>query len=460
MNKPASETESRFQPGLPDRRQRLILSIASGVILLAIAVAILVYLGLRGTREPTPETPSPTERSVPTATAVSSPIPEPRCETIVSSGDVEISAALPVSLTVRGTEYPVEPIVPQEEAWVYPSNRSGEAVWVCGTVVNYVVGLEPGAENEGLLRSLAPGDEIRLHLTNGAVLRFRYAEGREVVPGAEAAVSQQKPRLTLVLPQSDSWQTAVADYAAEAESMEPPPAGTVAQPGQAVQVDQARVTLNRGYVDRNGELPSGTVYYLTEFSVENAGEAPLATDAISVRLQDGLGNTYLVSPQASEAGESGPLSGEIEPGTSVQGSAGFTVADPLPSGELTWVFSLRPGSGEVRVAIPHEGGSGEGAVAVQPNVTISDAFISSDGTILIIEGEVENRGTQPLVVERADVILSSSAGTSELVTEAPLLPWTIEPGQTQTIELQYQRPDASTVLLELLGYSFEISGFQ
>lgn len=460
MNKPASETEKRFQSSSPDRRQRLILSIVSGAVLLAIAVAILVYLGLRGTGEPAVGTPEPTESVEPTATAFASPVPEARCETIISSGDLDINVALPVSLTVRGTEYPVAPIVPQEDAWVYPSNRSGEAVWVCGTVVNYVVGLEATAENQELLGSLAPGDELSLGLTSNATLRFRFAERRDVAPGAEDALSQQKPRLTLVVPQNDTWQIAVADYAAETESMEAPLPETSSEIGQSVQVGQARVTLTRGYVEQNEELPVGTAYYVTEFLVENVGEAPLATDTISVRLRDSLGDTYLVSPQASEAGESGPLSGDIEPGTSVQGSAGFVVPDPLPMGELTWVFSLRPGSEEIRVAIPSEGGPGEGPVAMLPRVTVNDAFFSGDGSILIIEGEVENRDTQPLIVERGDVILSSSAGTSELVTAAPLLPWTIEPGQTQPIELQYQRPNASTVLIELLGYSFEIGGLQ
>ena len=41
---------------------------------------------------------------------------------------------------------------------------------------------------------------------------------------------------------------------------------------------------------------------------------------------------------------------------------------------------------------------------------------------------------------------------------APPLPWTIEPNQRQVIELQYRAPDASSVLLTILGYAFEING--
>ena len=75
-----------------------------------------------------------------------------------------------------------------------------------------------------------------------------------------------------------------------------------------------------------------------------------------------------------------------------------------------------------------------------------------------IEGEVLNLGTGPLTVEISDVSLTSSAGIGNLRTAAPPWPWTVQPNQTQVIELQYERPDASTVLLTLLGYSFEIQG--
>lgn len=459
MNTPASPPERSPGSSSPHRRQLLVLSVAIGAVLLFIAIVILIYLGLRGTGQPSAGTPTPTEGVRPTATAPASPILAPSCEAILSSGNVEVSMALPISLTAgNAASYPVVPIVPQEDAWVYPQGRSGDGVWVCGTVVNYVIGLDPTAANEELVGNLAPGDEIRLQLSNGAVLLFRVAERRDVSPGAAAATSQQQPRLTLVLPKSDTWQIAIADYAAEAEPAEPPTTGASAQLGQPVEVDGVRVTVSEGTLERRGDLAQGTAYFIVEFTVENPGEQPLATETFSMRLRDSLGNTYLVSPQASEAGESGALTGQIQPGASAQGSAGYVVPDPLPTGEIAWIFSPRPGSQQVSVSIPHEY-TGD-AVALQPDVRVTDAFLSSDGSILIIEGEVQNRDTRPLVVEPSDVTLSSSAGVGELVTEAPPLPWTIQPGQLQVIELQYQRPEASTVLLELLGYSFEISGVQ
>jgi hypothetical protein len=112
------------------------------------------------------------------------------------------------------------------------------------------------------------------------------------------------------------------------------------------------------------------------------------------------------------------------------------------------------------VSIPYEGEAGGEPATTQAEVTVNDAFFSSDGNTLILEAEIRNTGTVPLIIEGTDISLSSSAGIAELIVAAPPLPWTVEPGGPQVIELQYQRPNASTVLLELLGYSFEIGGLQ
>jgi hypothetical protein len=99
-------------------------------------------------------------------------------------------------------------------------------------------------------------------------------------------------------------------------------------------------------------------------------------------------------------------------------------------------------------------------LAGHAEVTITDAFLSNDGDALIIEGEVRNTGGELLTVELSHISLTSSAGMSDLRVAAPPLPWTVQPGQTQVIELQYTKPAASAALLGLLGYSFEIQGLQ
>lgn len=459
MNSPVPNPERSPRMPSPSRRQLLILIIISGAVLLFIAVAILVYLGLRGADVPATPALTPTEVAGEPAATVS-PLPVSSCDTIISSGDAQVSVALPVSLTVAGSTYPVEPIVPTESAWLYPSGRSGTAVWVCGTVVNYVIGLEPIPSNEELVGSLAPGDELTLQLTSGAVLQFQFSERLDTAPGSDDAVTQQRPRLTLVLPGTETWQVAFADYPPEAEPVAPPPSGESAQVGQAVEVRQVSVTVNQGYLERNADLIPSTAYYLVEYRVENLGSEPLAAGRFAMELHDARGNVYLVSPDASAIGEGGLLTGEIAPGESQLGTAGYLVPDPLPAGDLTWVFSPQSSTATARVTIPYEGGVPEDEGPVLPEVTLVDAFLGDDGDTLILEGEVWNKSTEPLVVESGDVSLSSSAGVSQLDNSAPPLPWTIDAGARQVIELQYPRPDASTVLLELLGYSFEVGGLE
>jgi hypothetical protein len=362
---------------------------------------------------------------------------------------------------VGSESFPVVAVVSEQEGWTYPADYSGSAVWICGTVVNYVVGLEPLPANEALLASLRPGDEIKLRLSNGAMLFFRFVEGREATANEAAVFEQLRPRLTLILESGGgTWQVAAADYVAETEPVQPPPSGgALAQPGQPVYVGGVQVMVIRGHAERGEpDLLPGTMYYLVEFSVENVGTVSLDADSFNTELRDGVGNQYLLSSAASAAGEHGPLSGEIGSGTVMQGTAGYLVPETLAGPTLVWTFSPQPGS-ELRasVSIPYKGGAGP-IPAGQADVDITGAFLDGDGDVLIIEGEVWNMGSGPLTVELSDISLTSSAGMSGLRSAAPPLPWTVQPDEVQIIELQYETPDASTALLSLLGYSFEIQG--
>lgn len=451
MNEPAPTTGGT--PRFPLSGQSLrIAYIAGGLLVMLAVAAIAISFGLGSRGQPTDDTEAAPGIGAPAA-------PTPDCETIISSGDVEVSVALPVALTLKGARYPVEPIVPEVEAWQYPPERSEAALWFCGTVVNYVVGLEPTAANQALLADLAPGDEIELRFANGAGLLFRYSERRAVVAGDSDVLAQRRPQLTLILP-DETWQVAKADYAA----LEQPGTGAVptasGQIGQPVQVGDARVTVTQAYAQRENDLSPGTMYYLVEFSVENVGQVPLAASAFSMRLGDVFGNTYLVSQSASEAGESGPPSGEILPGASARVTAGYLVPEQLPVGTLTWMFSSRPGSREeVSIGIPYSGEGvphrGSGA-----EVAVDDAFLSHDGGTLVIVGRLRNGGAEPLTVGEGDLTLSFDAGPGQLISTTPPLSWLVEPGQSQEFELQYRRPAAPVAVLELFGYAFEIAGLQ
>ena len=455
------------QASQPRRGCLIVVPLIGGTLLLLVAVALILFLGLRpvlfGPEEETnPGIPLEVVKLTPPGIPVSPLLPPLQtCETIIGSDDVQVAVSLPISLTVGGEPFPVVAIVSGEEGWAYPSGYPGAAAWICGTVVNYVVGLEPTPENEALLVGLRPGDELEMRLSNGVVLSFRFVERREAEANEGRVFEQVRPRLTLVLEKEDgTWQVATADYVSKTEPVQPP-AGTLVQPGQPVRVGDAQVTVIEGYVERTRpDLSPGTMYYLVEFSVENVGATPLNATTFNMQLQDDVGSVYLLSPEASAAGQHGPLGGEIGAGIVMQGTAGYLVPETLVGPAIVWTFTPQPGS-ELRanVRIPYEADV-EPPLGSQVEVTIDEdgTFLSSNGNRLVIGGEIRNIGEEPLTVELGDISLTSSAGMSALSSAAPPLPWTIQPGQTQVIELQYERPDASTVLLTLLGYSFEIRG--
>jgi len=466
MSEPTLTTMEKSPQARSSRRSCLLIApIAGGALLLLIAGALMLFLGLRSLLSHGEDNSGmPLEVVKVTPAAFASPVSAPSCQTIVGSDDVQVAVPLPTSLTVSGEPFPVAPILPDQTGWTYPADSSGSATWICGTVVNYVLGLESTEENGTLLADLRPGNEIKLHLSNGTVLFFRFVERRETAANDASVFEQSRPRLTLILEIEDgSWQTATADYVAETEPVQPPPSGAEAQPGQPVRVGNAQVTVTRGHTESGGEgQPPGTMYYLVEFSVENVGTATLDAGGFAMQLQDGVGNLYLLSPAASGAGDHGLLGGGVAPGATAQGTAGYLVPETLAGPTLIWIFNPQPGS-ELRasISIPHEGGAGNDPGSVgQAGVDVTDAFLSSAGDVLVIEGEVHNMGSEPLIVELNDISLTSSAGIGSLRMAAPPLPWTVQPGQTQVVELQYEKPAASTALLALLGYSFEIQGLQ
>ncbi|MCP4542561.1 MAG: DUF4352 domain-containing protein [Chloroflexi bacterium] len=466
-----SSTGQAPRSAQPRRGCLLIILLGGGALLLLIAAILIFFLELSplisepDAEEPNPGIPVVIVKLTPpvAATPVASPLPPPPqepCETIINSDDVQMAVSLPISITVGSESFPVVAAVSDEQGWTYPDYQ-GTAAWVCGTIVNYVVGLESIPENEALLVGLRPGDNLSMHLSNGTVLFFRFIERREAEANEARIFEQDRPRMTLIMEKENStWQVATADYVSETEPVQPS-TGTLAELGQPIRVGDAQLTVVEGHVERSGpDLASGTMYYLVEFSVENMGESSLDTTSFNMQLQDNLGNVYLLSPEASTVGNYGPLNSEIGVGDTMQGTAGYLVPETLAGPTLIWTFTPRPGSElRVSVSIPYEADS-EPLASGHAQVSIDEdgTFISNNGNRLVIGGEIRNTGDAPITVEPSDITLTSSAGMSALSSAAPPLSWTVEPGQTQVFELQFEKPDATTVLLTVVGYSFEIRG--
>lgn len=448
---PQPETASGQKRRLPSIPPILLVG---GIVLGLILIGLVVFLALRPVLFPPHPAGIPLEI---TRVSFTSPLATPP-PPIVEVGDTQITLPVPVTLEVGDHSFPVQPTGPGEGAWADPSAYPGFAIWVHGTVVNYVLGLEATEDNRAVVAGLRSGDPLSLHLSNGTRLIFHFVEQTEVSPDDATLFDQSHPGLTLVLLGEEETERTVA-FADFDRAEEPtlPTGGPAAGVGQAVQVGDARVTVIEGHAGAGGgDLPPGTMTYLVEFSVSNTGQSPLDVEEFVMELVDGVGNRYLHSPSIAAQGQYGPLEGEVAADAEVNGTAGYIVPDGLIGPTLTWVFGPQPGSElRARFTIPYT------PPAVSPTwavVEVLQAFLGEGNEALHVVAEVQNTGTSPLTVTANDIRLSSSAGPGELQVAAPPFPWTIEGGESREVELQFARPQASSCVVTILGYTFEISG--
>lgn len=88
-----------------------------------------------------------------------------------------------------------------------------------------------------------------------------------------------------------------------------------------------------------------------------------------------------------------------------------------------------------------------------------EAFLDGTRDVIVVSGTIYNDGESDLRVAPEAVEMTSGEGRSSLEIETPLLPWTIPPDDFQDFELQFSLPeDVDSVLLNILGFSFEIEG--
>jgi hypothetical protein len=343
----------------------------------------------------------------------------------------------------------------EEDVLANVAPTEGEASWVYGTVINYVVGLEPPSDGLDIADEIRPGDMIVLLLSNGGQLTFRASSLLDP-PVDDAIFSQFRPGLTMVVLEEGTPSVVVT---ASFDTATEPDTGSAASiaVGQPVSIGDVRVVVLEGHSERTGSAqPPGTVTFLVEFSLTNLGSSALNTERFLMNLQDAAGNQYLQSPTATAHGRSGALPGSIQPGAQVGASAGYTIPETVPGPSLTWIFGPDPTSTErATIIVPY---APEVAVSTPPDVEVTQAFLAEGQSTLHIVAQIRNPGNTTVSVTASDVSLSSSGGPGELQVAAPPFPWTIEGGDTREVELQFARPAASTAAVTILGFTFEIGG--
>ncbi len=425
-----------------------------GVVVVAfIAAVILGVLAFRPKSDDVVVTPDPT------ALAALTP---PAGALMLDSGVPHPQFSVPISMTVKGLAYDVlSQEIKSDGDWLFPPGLSGKAVWVYGTIVNFVIGLEHTTGNVALLESLAVGDQISM-TTTGGIYQFGFAGREKFDPTNSSLFEQPEPGLTLVsLGAADQERWVVFwEYQGLEDGVEQATGHSVAVGEPALLVDVRVTVMGTSYMYEGPDVPEGWAYYLIDYQIENLSEnSVLDPNRLRMELQDGIGAMYSLNLPASELGSFGYLMLTVPPRTVAQGPAGYLVPAPLQGPKLSWTFSrLDTPESVVKVLIDFQNPEQVIDQRLFSAVDLAGAELSSDQTLLSVWGTVLNNSDEPLIVAVDDVTLQGRDSEASLRSADPALPWTIEPGSVVSFRLTYQRPADSTVTFTVLNHPFEIGG--
>ncbi len=375
-----------------------------------------------------------------------SPPEIPENITVLQENGSPLTAMLPTTLDLSGKLFSVVPVVSEEGRWPIPADQQDTAVWVYGTVVNYIVGLPYTTTTESLLGELTSTDRITLALSNGTALVFGSPQAQRVPVDDTSSLAQQRPGLTLVLLGNQDTDRLVvrARYLPEEG----------ASGGGSQQAGSLRVALLESGVVSEGS--DGSRNFVIEYRVTNEAQGPLDPALFDMLLEDGAGQRYASNPEVTALGKKGPLSGPIEAGQSADASVGYRIPRDLTP-PITWIFRDDPTVPEgARFSLSYQpplpGPS-------QPQVELTQAFSDGNRGVIVINGVIRNVGESALMVTLDNLKLTSGSGPAELRTSSPVLPWNIQAGGEQAFEAQFSRPEgAQSVLLDVLGFTFQIEG--
>lgn len=425
-----------------------------GGLLLLIVFAILLL------REPGVDSGEVTPTPFPATTAASAR-ENVLVVGITDSETISVAVDAPASLTLAGETFPVESqTVLADGIWSPNLTEDTRAVWVYGTVVNYVIGLRDSTRNRTLLQGLAPGDEMILRTGRGVTYAFAF-DSRELVPtGTRDIYAQTMPGLTLILLGNESDERVVVHgryvIGETAAGFDQGGGPELVELGETAQLGNTQLTVTgASYLYDRPEAPAGFAFYLVDFELQNLGQNSFDTSSLNLTLIDEAGNQYALNPVASQLGNNPRLPASLSPAQTVQATVGYQVPSGLDSATIRWRVTRADDGSQLQVNIPFSGGQ-----TLQAGVSLEEAEVSQDGTTLRLIGQVSNLGDQSLVVTENDVGLTSD-GTVYLITSVnPGFPWVLSANQTQPFSVSFQRPAADSATFQILNQPFRLDGLR
>jgi hypothetical protein len=453
----AAETqaeESSFVDKIKANRGFLIGVLAAMAVMGLCLLPMFLYVILRGEGSGLLRGEEPT----PFATDVSAVLPmqTPIVQSISDTETISVTLDIPAMLTLNGRSYTVQPqLIPESGSWT-ADVEADSAAWVFGTIVNYVFGLPETEDNRTVLELLEPGDEFEMVTQAGVPYLFSFESKETVMPGDRDVYAQQSPGATIILTGGSEEDRLVVKGRYVVSETDNNFQTNTCNVGETCQVGNMQIAVTgTAYDPSQGTAPAGFAYYRVDYQIENVGGAAIDTNNLQFSLIDETGNQYARNPIASQSGNYPVLSGPLNVGQIIQATAGYQVPVGLESGTVQWVITDVATGAQIQVVIDYGGGCNS---VQQTTITLLSATISDDKTSLLMDGQITNLGSQPVVVTQPDLSLRTSDGASFLLLATnPDFPWTVPPGQTLQYFVQYQNPQAETAVFTVLNQSFQLN---
>ncbi len=435
------------------------LVIALGIIagLALLGVIILSFLLLRDRQSGNADSVATPTPFAETTTSISS---EPIAFGLTGTESISVTLDVPLELIVGNKEFAVRSEqVAQNGEWSPTLAADNQAVWVFGSIVNYVVGISDSDENRALLENLQPGDEMTMSTQFGSTLTFSF-ETHQVVSRQNTDVFRQtQPGISIFLVGSDGDERLVVNgrhVVTETDSG----FGNVIGLGETAQLEDLQFTVpSVAYVPERPEVPPGFAFFQVDFDVQNVGLTAFDTSILEFTLVDSVGNRYAMNPVASQVGNFPALTGFLNSGAIMQASAGYQIPIGLTSEALSWVVTKVDSGTQLQVTIPFTSNPVTGSQSTQ--ISLNRAEVGADLTTLILGGQITNLNTQPIVVTEEDIELLGADGASYLLLSTnPPLPWSVGAGEALQFNLIYQPPVTDTAVFTVFNQSFQLAGFR
>ena len=382
---------------------------------------------------------------------------------LISSEAISLTVDTPLTLDIAGVPFNVQAqMIPATGQWVPISQQSNSAIWICGTIVNYVVGVPDSEANRALFDRLTPGDDIVLTTRANTVLQFDF-NSREVVLASNRDIfAQHQPGITLVLMGTQGDQRLVVrgrHTVTEANAGNTGDLPSTIALGETAPLGNLQVTVTgASHLLNRPEAPVGFAFYLIEYQLQNIATINFDTTLLQSALFDSFGNQYVVNGGASALGNSPTLFGLIGPSQLAQATAGYQIPLELSGPSLRWRLTRSDTNEFVEVELPF---ADQALTAQSAQISLLAADVSLDGTNVMMSGQITNLGQQALVINETDLILQGDDGGFYLLLSTnPGFPWVISPGASITYQVMFQRPAGSQAVFTLLNQPFELNGLR